>query len=112
MCDCPQDPVTIKIKLPDYPSKPAWGCDGSELTFEVPLTLLVGAVRDRITVRAGAVCWWVDADSLIVEQAKAGLPISKQKFVFNGRPIANQVTLASLNFEDGDTIEVSVKEKR
>lgn len=45
------DPVKIGVQLPDYPAKPAWGCDGQKLELEVPLTLLVGTIRDRIAVR-------------------------------------------------------------
>lgn len=45
-----QDDVTLLIQMPDYPSKPAWGCDGTEFNLEVPLTLLVGTLRDRIAV--------------------------------------------------------------
>jgi splicing factor 3A subunit 1 len=40
------------------------------------------------------------------------LPISKQKFTYNGRILANSATLAGLNFEEGDTVQVSVKEKK
>lgn len=44
------DPVKIGVQLPDYPAKPAWGCDGKKLELEVPLSLLVGTIRDRIAV--------------------------------------------------------------
>lgn len=45
------EPVRIKVQLPDYAEKPAWGCKGQEVELEVPLTLLVGTIRDRIQVR-------------------------------------------------------------
>lgn len=45
-----QEEIQIRVQLPDYPSKPAWGCDGSEFEMQVPLKLLVGTVRDRIAV--------------------------------------------------------------
>jgi len=44
------DPVKVGVQLPDYPAKPAWGCDGKKLELEVPLSLLVGTMRDRIAV--------------------------------------------------------------
>jgi len=44
-------PVKISVQLPEYPAKPAWGCKGQKVELEVPLTLLVGTVRDRIAVR-------------------------------------------------------------
>lgn len=45
-------------------------------------------------------------------QSKIGIPISKQKLSFNGRPLANTVTLAALNFDDGETISLSVKDAK
>ncbi len=37
--------------MPEYKPKPEWGCDGSQLTLEaIPLSLLVGTLRDRIQV--------------------------------------------------------------
>ena len=46
-----QDPVTIMVQLPVYPDKPEWKCDGSTLPLEdVPLTALIGTLRDRIQV--------------------------------------------------------------
>ncbi|KAK4048997.1 SF3a splicing factor complex subunit [Microbotryomycetes sp. JL221] len=87
------DEVTVKVQLPDYASKPSWGCDGSVLELEVPLTIQVGLLRDKI-------------------MSKRGLPVSKQKFTYNGKPLTNQPTLAGLNFESGDVIQVAVKEKR
>lgn len=39
------------IQMPEYKPKPEWGCDGSQLTLEaIPLSLLVGTLRDRIQV--------------------------------------------------------------
>lgn len=49
---------------------------------------------------------------LCCEQAKRGLPISKQKLTYNGKVLTNSATLAGLNLEDGDQLLVSVKEKK
>ncbi|KAI5477585.1 splicing factor 3A subunit 1 [Pseudohyphozyma bogoriensis] len=88
------EPISIKVQLPDYPAKPEWGCNGSEITLtEVPITALCGALRDRIT-------------------AKVGLPIGKQKLTYKGRILANNGTLAGLNFEDGDEVVVTIKERK
>ena len=46
------NPIKVQVQLPDYAAKPAWGCKGQRVELEVPLTLLVGTVRDRIAVRA------------------------------------------------------------
>ncbi|WAR56229.1 hypothetical protein PtB15_7B74 [Puccinia triticina] len=45
------EPISLLIKLPEYPDKPEWGCDGSELVLEeLPITLLVGVLRDKLSV--------------------------------------------------------------
>lgn len=47
-----QEPITINVQLPEYPDKPEWGCDGSNIAVkDVPLTLTVGAFRERVAVR-------------------------------------------------------------
>ncbi|GAA5836800.1 hypothetical protein JCM3766R1_006268 [Sporobolomyces carnicolor] len=87
------DPVKIGVQLPDYPAKPAWGCDGKKLELEVPLTLLVGTIRDRIA-------------------AMVGLPVGKQKFTYKGKILANSTTLAALNLDNDEVLHVSIKEKK
>ncbi|KAL8286882.1 hypothetical protein RQP46_003888 [Phenoliferia psychrophenolica] len=88
------NPITIMIQLPDYPAKPEWGCNGTIIAIDqVPLTLLVGGLRDRITM-------------------KCGLPIGKQKLMFKSRILANSTTLASLNFDEGDEITVQIKDAK
>jgi splicing factor 3A subunit 1 len=106
--------------MPDYPSKPAWGCDGTDFNLDVPLTLLVATLRDRIAVRAASSFFSLSLDfeftdlfSLLSRsQAKRGLPISKQKLTYNGRVLVNSATLAGLNLQDGDKLHVTVKEKK
>ncbi|GAA6060352.1 hypothetical protein JCM10212_004536 [Sporobolomyces blumeae] len=87
------DPIKIGVQLPEYPAKPAWGCDGKKLELEVPLTLLVGTIRDRIA-------------------AMVGLPVGKQKFTYKGRILANSTTLAALNLDNDEVLHVSIKEKK
>ncbi|GAA6028738.1 hypothetical protein JCM8097_007370 [Rhodosporidiobolus ruineniae] len=86
------DPVKIRVQLPEYPEKPAWGCKGQTVELEVPLTLLVGTIRDRI-------------------QATVGLPVGKQRYTHNGRILANSTTLAGLNLDNGDTLVCEIKKK-
>jgi len=88
------EPIKLIIQLPSYPDKPEWGCDGSQLTLEdVELTRFVGTLRERV-------------------QARIGLPIGKQKLTFGSRPLGFQTTLASLNFQDGDVITLSIKDPK
>ncbi|GJN90047.1 hypothetical protein Rhopal_003045-T1 [Rhodotorula paludigena] len=87
------DPVKIRVQLPEYPSKPAWGCKGQQVELEVPLTLLVGTIRDRIA-------------------AMVGVPVGKQRYTFNDRILANTITLAALNLDSGDQLNLQIKDKK
>lgn len=88
------DPIQILIKLPVYEDKPEWGCDGSEITFdEIPITLLVGVLRDKLS-------------------NLKGIPVGRQQLRLGSKILANQVTLASLNFKNGDMIGLTIKEQR
>ncbi|GAA6055623.1 hypothetical protein JCM3770_006730 [Rhodotorula araucariae] len=87
------DPVRIKVQLPDYAAKPAWGCKGQVVELDVPLTLLVGTVRDRIA-------------------ATVGVPVGKQRYTFRERILANTTTLAALNLDNGDVLHLQIKDKK
>ncbi|BGP56527.1 SF3a splicing factor complex subunit [Rhodotorula sphaerocarpa] len=87
------DPVTIHVQLPDYPAKPAWGCKGQQVDLEVPLTLLISTVRDRIA-------------------AKVGVPVGKQRYTYKDRLLANSSTLAALNLDTGDTLHLQIRDKK
>ncbi|KAJ8293807.1 Splicing factor 3A subunit 1 [Rhodotorula toruloides] len=87
------DPVRIKVQLPDYPEKPAWGCRGQQVELEVPLTLLIGTVRDRIS-------------------GLVGVPVGKQRYMYNDRLLANATTLAALNLDNGDVLTLQLKDKK
>jgi len=116
-----QNPIIVKVETPDYPDKPAWGCNGETIELhDIPLTLFVSTLRDRITVSLHM----HPNDNLSVRaladpqpfchplQAKIGIPISKQKLTLHGKPLANTSSLAKLNFEDGDTITLAVKDAK
>ncbi|GAA5991042.1 hypothetical protein JCM10908_006514 [Rhodotorula pacifica] len=87
------DPVKITVQLPDYPAKPAWGCKGQAVELEVPLTLLIGTVRDRIA-------------------AMVGVPVGKQRYTYKDRLLANSSTLAALNLDNGDTLNLQIRDKK
>ncbi|GAA5963005.1 hypothetical protein JCM8115_002583 [Rhodotorula mucilaginosa] len=87
------DPVKITVQLPDYPAKPAWGCKGQAVELEVPLTLLIGTVRDRIA-------------------AMVGVPVGKQRYTYKDRLLANSSTLAALNLDNGDTLSLQIRDKK
>ncbi|GAA5922973.1 hypothetical protein JCM3775_006205 [Rhodotorula graminis] len=86
-------PVKIQVQLPEYSAKPAWGCKGQKVELEVPLTLLVGTVRDRIA-------------------ATVGVPVGKQRYLYDGRILANTTTLATLNLDNGATLQLQIKDKK
>lgn len=106
-----QGPISINIQLPSVPDKPEWGCDGSTLTLpEVPLTALAGTLRDRIMVRIG---FFAAADELKdLLQQKIGLPPGKQRLQYNGKMVANSISLAGLNMDDGDSMVLAVREDK
>ncbi|MBW0465738.1 hypothetical protein O181_005453 [Austropuccinia psidii MF-1] len=88
------EPISLVIKLPVYPEKPEWGCDGSEVALEeIPITLLVGVLRDKLS-------------------HLKGIPVGRQQIKLGNKILPNQVTLASLNFKSGDKINLGIKEQR
>ena len=121
-----QNTIVVKVQLPDFPDKPAWGCNGDSIDLDdIPLTLFVSTLRDRITVcislfrdvllfnnRAARLLTNCVLSLVATAQAKIGIPISKQKLTLHGKPLANTSSLAKLNFEDGDTITLAVKDAK
>jgi len=88
------EPISLLIKLPEYPDKPEWGCDGSEIVLEeLPITLLVGVLRDKLS-------------------HLKGIPVGRQQIKLANKILPNQVTLASLNFKKGDKLNLGIKEQR
>ncbi|KNZ43930.1 hypothetical protein VP01_96g6 [Puccinia sorghi] len=88
------EPISLLIKLPEYPDKPEWGCDGSEIVLEeLPITLLVGVLRDKLS-------------------HLKGIPVGRQQIKLANKILPNQVTLASLNFKKGDKLNLAIKEQR
>jgi splicing factor 3A subunit 1 len=107
---CAQDPVTIMVQLPNYPDNPKWKCDGQKLPLEnVPLNSSVGTLRDRIQVSR---CHSLISNAESVGQAKTSIPIGRQQIKLNDRILTNSHSLASLNFDDGETVTLAIKETK
>ncbi|TFK26425.1 hypothetical protein FA15DRAFT_667517 [Coprinopsis marcescibilis] len=89
-------PISLKVQLPNEPSKPEWKFDGSTISIpDLPLNLLVSTLRDRIIAHVGS----------------TGVAFSKLRLSFNGKVLTNQTTIASYNLEDEDMVTLSINMK-
>jgi splicing factor 3A subunit 1 len=94
------EPITLSIQLPSLSEKPEWKLDGSVISLtDIPLTLLVSSLRDRITAHVSP-----DGSSTI--------PASRIKLSFGGKVLTNANTLASYNMDDDDLMVMAVREGR
>lgn len=41
-----------------------------------------------------------------------GVPVGKQRYTFNDRILANTITLAALNLDSGDQLNLQIKDKK
>ncbi|WVO16420.1 hypothetical protein L204_104096 [Cryptococcus depauperatus] len=88
-------PVSLSVQLPSMPEKPEWKLDGSIITIpDLSVSTLFSTMRERIK-RV------VDAD----------LPISRMRIDYNGKPMSNSSTLASVNLDEGDLLVLVLKKK-
>ena len=91
-----QAPITLLVQLANYTDKPEWNLNGTVITVpEVPLTLLVSSLRDRI-----------------IAHVKANIPASRIRLSFRSKMLTNANTLASYNMDDDDLIVMTLKEAR
>ncbi|EPQ58449.1 hypothetical protein GLOTRDRAFT_114877 [Gloeophyllum trabeum ATCC 11539] len=87
-------PISLQVQLPNDPSKPEWKLDGTVITIpELPLSLLVSTLRDRILQHTGS-----------------SVGASKIRLSHAGKMLTNQNTLASYNLEDEDLVILSVRD--
>lgn len=86
----------MRIQLPTDPSKPEWKLDGTVVTIpDLPLTLLVSTLRDRILQHTGS-----------------GMPTSKMRLAYAGKMLTNAHSIASFNLEDEDELVLSMSEAK
>ncbi|EAU88157.1 pre-mRNA splicing factor [Coprinopsis cinerea okayama7 len=87
-------PISLRVQLPNEPSKPEWKLDGSTITLpELPLNLLVSTLRDRILLHTGS-----------------SISMSRFRLTYEGKLLTNSSTIAAYNLEDEDLIVMSLKE--
>jgi len=80
------------VQLPNDPSKPEWKLNGQTVTVtDLPLTLLVSTLRDRINQVLGS-----------------NLPLSKVRISYAGKMLTNNSTIASHNLEEDDLVVLSI----
>lgn len=89
-------PISLQVQLPNDPSKPEWKLDGSVVLIpELPMTLLVSTLRDRIRLATGS-----------------ALPASRMRISYMGKMLTNSSTIGSYNLEDEDMLVLSVSEAK
>lgn len=89
------NPITLSIQLPTMPDKPEWKLNGSIISVpDLPLNFLVSTLRDRV-----------------MEIIDAPLPLSRIRFDYGTKILSNTNTLASVNIDDGDTVQMTIRKK-
>ncbi|KAF7777486.1 hypothetical protein Agabi119p4_3558 [Agaricus bisporus var. burnettii] len=89
-------PISLRVQLPDDSSKPEWKLDGSVvLVPDLPMTLLVSTLRDRIKIATGS-----------------ALSASRMRISYLGKMLTNSTTIGSYNLEDEDMLVLSVSDAR
>ncbi|KAG1877602.1 Pre-mRNA splicing factor PRP21 like protein-domain-containing protein [Suillus subalutaceus] len=84
--------ISLSVQLPNDPSKPEWKLNGQTVTVtDLPLTLLVSTLRDRINQVLGS-----------------NLPLSKVRISYAGKMLTNNSTIASHNLEEDDLVVLSI----
>lgn len=89
-------PISLQVQLPNDPSKPEWKLDGSVvLVPDLPMTLLVSTLRDRIRIATGS-----------------ALSASRMRISYLGKMLTNATTIGSYNLEDEDMLVLSVSDPK
>ena len=91
-----QHPISLRVQLPNEPSKPEWKFDGAVITIpELPLNLLVSTLRDRIIQHTGST-----------------VGASKIRLSYGGKMLMNSQTIAVYNLEDEDLVVATVRDEK
>ncbi|KAI0708966.1 Pre-mRNA splicing factor PRP21 like protein-domain-containing protein [Earliella scabrosa] len=89
-------PISLRVQLPNEPSKPEWKFDGAVITIpELPLNLLVSTLRDRIIQHTGST-----------------VGASKIRLSYGGKMLTNSQTIAVYNLEDEDLVVATVRDEK
>ncbi|TBU66066.1 Pre-mRNA splicing factor PRP21 like protein-domain-containing protein [Dichomitus squalens] len=89
-------PISLRVQLPNEPSRPEWKFDGSVVTLqELPLSLLVSTLRDRIVQATGST-----------------VGVSKIRVSYGGKMLTNTQTIAVYNLEDEDLVVATVRDEK
>jgi len=87
-------PISLKLQLPNDPSKPEWKLDGTVVTIpDLPLNLLVSTLRDRFRQHTGS-----------------AVPTSRIRLSYLGKMLTNSTSIASYNLEDEDQLVLSLSD--
>jgi splicing factor 3A subunit 1 len=87
-------PISLQVQLPNDASRPELKLDGSVvLVPDLPMTLLVSTLRDRIKAATGR-----------------ALSASKMRISYLGKMLTNSTTIGAYNLEDEDLIVLSLSD--
>ncbi|KZO95146.1 hypothetical protein CALVIDRAFT_538290 [Calocera viscosa TUFC12733] len=90
------EPISIQVQLPAVEDKPEWHFNGTVAEVpDLPLTLLVSTLRDRIIQLLDSTC-----------------PVGRIRLTFQGKTLTNAHTIANYNIEDGDVLYLTVRDMR
>ncbi|KIL68644.1 hypothetical protein M378DRAFT_158482 [Amanita muscaria Koide BX008] len=89
-------PISLQVQLPNDSSKPEWKLDGTIVTIpDIPTTLLVTALRDRILQHTGST-----------------MPVSRIRLSHVGKTLTNQSSVALYNLEDEDVVVLGLRDPK
>ncbi|TFK90936.1 hypothetical protein K466DRAFT_660419 [Polyporus arcularius HHB13444] len=89
-------PISLRVQLPNEPSRPEWKFDGTVVTIpDLPLNLLVSTLRDRIIHHTGST-----------------VGASKIRLSYGGKMLTNMQTIAVYNLEDEDLVVATVRDEK
>ncbi|KAK7693235.1 hypothetical protein QCA50_002801 [Cerrena zonata] len=89
-------PISLRIQLPNDPSKPEWKLDGTVVTIpDLPVTLFVSTLRDRVLQHTGS-----------------ALASSRIRFSYADKLLTNSHSIAMYNLEDEDQLVLSVRDSK
>ncbi|KAF8892613.1 Pre-mRNA splicing factor PRP21 like protein-domain-containing protein [Infundibulicybe gibba] len=89
-------PISLRVQLPDEPSKPEWKLDGTIVTVpDLPLNLLVSTLRERILQHTGS-----------------AFSASRIRLSYLGKMLTNSTSIAEHNLEDEDLVVFSIRDPK
>lgn len=88
--------ISLRVQMPLDAARPEWKLQGQVVTIpELPLTLLVSTLRDRI-----------------LAATESAVPASRIRLSYQGKMLTNKESIAMSNLEDEDVLVFSVRDAK